>query len=235
MATPTFAKGYVVKIDGVPIAKITDDGIPIPKVKTDKIPSTNQDSGDFNESIPGRKDGGTVSLKAMFDQDDAGQEDLIDAWGAGSTHTFTVSLPGGMATWSYDGWVSDLGTPVGNKLVMLEATIEVTGEAVYSTTDAALTTPFFTVSGAGTVIVPAASAEGGTHVVNIATDVTSVTVTPTSTSGSITVDGTAVTSGAASGAITLGAAGSLTTSLIKVTEAGKAATIYRLILTRAAA
>lgn len=234
MATPTFAKGYVVTIDGVSIAKITNDGIPIPKVKTEKIPTVNQDTGDFNTSIPGRKEGGTVTLKAMFDQDDTGQGDLIDAWAAGTTCTFTVTLPGGLATWTYDGWISDLGTPAGSNLVMLEATIEVTGEATYSTTDATLTTPFFVVSGAGTVIVPAASGTGGSYVVNIATGVTSVTITPTSSSGTITVDGSTVTSGAASSAITLGAAGSITTSVIKVTEANKAATIYTLLLTRAA-
>jgi hypothetical protein len=97
-----------------------------------------------------------------------------------------------------------------------------------------LTTPFFVVSGAGTVIVPAASGTGGTYVVNIGSAIETVTITPTSTSGTITVNGTAVTSGQASASITLGAAGTITEAIVKVTETGKTPVFYRLLLTRAA-
>jgi hypothetical protein len=101
MATATFAKGYVVKIDGTSIAKVLDDGVPIPKITTGEADSTTQDSGDWEETVAGRKKGGNCTLKCLWDGDDAGQAAVITAWGAASTHTITVDLPNSGGRWSY--------------------------------------------------------------------------------------------------------------------------------------
>jgi len=61
--------------------------------------------------------------------------------------------------------------------------------------------------------------------------VTSITVTPTG-AGVITVDRTVVASGAASGPITLEAAGTPTTITVTATEAGKSAQTYTITVTR---
>jgi hypothetical protein len=60
-----------------------------------------------------------------------------------------------------------------------------------------------------------------------------VTVTPTATAGVITVNGSVVTSGAASSAIALGSAGSVTPITIIVQEVGKVAVTYNLLVARA--
>jgi hypothetical protein len=66
------------------------------------------------------------------------------------------------------------------------------------------------------------------------TDVASITVTPTAAAGVITVNGNAVTSGEASSAITLGAAGSNTTITVVVTETNKAPKTYTIVVVRPA-
>lgn len=237
MASATFAKGYYVYIDDVRINKILEDGIPQPEVSDEEIDATTMDSGDWEETIAGRKTGGTVTLRCLYDGDSQGQEDLEDAWAENpkQNHTFKVVLPNNITTMTYEGWVKSFKNPVIDKKVGIEAVIRVTGQVTRSTTDAALTTPYMVISGLGTVMVPVAGAAGGTRVVNIGTDITEVTLTPTSAAGTITVNGVAVTSGAASAAVTLGAKGSITEAIVKVSETGKTTTVYRYLLCRASA
>lgn len=239
MSNAVFAKNVYVYIDGYKINKVLEDGIPEPEVSDEEIDATTMDSGDWEESISGRKTGGTVTLRCLHDPDNQaatnGQGALENAWAEDPklNHTFTI-VKANMKTISFDGWVKTFQNPIIDKKIGIVATIRVTGSVTRSLTDAGLTNPFFVVSGAGTVVVPVASATGGTYVVNIGTLIESVTITPTSSSGTITVNGTAVTSGAASAAITLGDAGTVTEAVIKVTETAKLPTFYRLLLTRAA-
>lgn len=240
MASSVYADGYTVFIDGVRISKILDDGIPIPEVEDEEVDDTNQDSGNWEESISGRKKGGTVTLKCTYDSDNQGQIDLENAWAENpkENHVFTVILPRNIRTWTYDGWVKTFKTPIIDKKLGIEATIRVTGNVELSTTASALTTPFFAVKDAtsGTAIssiVPAPSAVEGVRVVYCPAATTGVKIVPTSTTGTITVNGGTVASGAESATITLGGQGSITEAIIKVSETGKSTTVYRLLLARA--
>jgi hypothetical protein len=240
MATAKFAKGYEFFIDGVKVHKMLDDGIPNPKVEDEEVDATTQDSGDWEESIAGRKTGGTVTFRCLYDEDSQGQVDLENAWAEDpkTNHEFKVKLPFGTYV-TYRGWVKSFENPVIDKKIGIEAVIRVTGSVVRSETHAALTTPYFavkdsTTNTAITGIVPAPGAEEGEYVVPVPAGTDDIDITPTSTSGTIEVNGVAVTSGADSTAITLGAAGTITRATIKVREAGKVLSIYRLILARAA-
>ncbi len=84
------------------------------------------------------------------------------------------------------------------------------------------------------MIVPAPAQTTYDYVATVLTGVSSVTVTPTATAGVITVNGTVVATGQASGAIALGAAGSVTTVTIVVTESAKVAKTYTVRVARAA-
>lgn len=238
MANAVFAKNIYCYIDGYKINKMLADGIPEPEVADEEIDGTTMDSGDWEESIAGRKSGGTVTLKCLYDPDNQGATDgqgaLENAWAEEpkANHTFTIVKPN-MKTVSFEGWVKTFQNPVIDKKIGIQATIRVTGAVTRSLTAAALTTPFFAVSGAGTVILPTPSATGGNYIVNVANAIESVTVTPTSTSGTITVDGVSVATGVASAAKTL-TAGAIKECVIKVTETGKLPVFYRLLLARAA-
>lgn len=239
MSNAVFAKNVYVYIDGYKINKVLADGIPEPEVSDEEIDATTMDSGDWEETISGRKSGGTVTLKCLYDPDNQGATDgqgaLENAWAEEpkANHTFTIVKPN-MKTISFEGWVKTFQNPIIDKKIGIQVTIKVTGSVTRSLTAAGLTTPFFAVSGAGTTITPAPSATGGTYVVNIANSITSVTVTPTSTTGTITVDGVAVATGVASAAKERSAAGTVKECVIKVTETGKLPVFYRLLLTFAA-
>jgi hypothetical protein len=241
MTNATFASGYTFSIDGTTVKGMMDSGIPLPSPVADEIDKTTQDSGIYYETFLGRVKGGTVTFQGLYDSTDNGQTALITAYGTDAaslgsiaSHAFIVTLPSG-STWSFNGYVKSATNPVIDKKVGLKADITITGGATFAGTTTNLTTPFFAVSGAGTLLVPVASATPGTYVVNIANSISSVTITPTcATAGTtITVNATVVATGVASGAITLGAAGTIKTAQIVVTKSGQAPGIYNLILTKA--
>jgi len=175
--------------------------------------------------------------------DTLGQLGLKTDLEAHTVQTFVITFPASItATWTFTALVSVFktdDTPVKGKLGF-EASLEITGQPVLAVTaSAGLTTPFFSVSGEGTLLVPAAAAAVYTYVADIATAITNVTITPTATAGVITITANSVsqvvTTGAASSAITLGAAGSIVTATIEVKETGKTAKTYTVHLTRATA
>ena len=174
--------------------------------------------------------------------DTLGQMALKADMEAMTVQTFVITFPASItASWTFTALVANFKTddaPVKGAL-KFEAALEITGQPVLAiTASTGLTTTFFAVSGAGTVIVPAASGSVYNYVVNIATAVATVTITPTAAAGVITItaNGAAqvVATGVPSSAITLGAAGSVTDCTISVQETGKVAKTYTLHLTRAA-
>lgn len=228
----TVAKNIIVAINGIKVAEIDDAGIPLPIALTEDIEVTNQDSGNFKEYKQGRRDGGECDITGNYIPSDPGQIALYNAANLGTIDTYNVYLPSG-SYWTFTALSKSFATEIKNKMIMFTAKVKVTGQPTISQTKAALTTPFFAV-GSSTGIVPAASATDGTYIVSVLTGTGSVTVTPTdvNSGASITVNGTAVTSGAASGAITLGSSGSVTSVLVVVSEPLKATVMYNLLVQR---
>ncbi|MDD3895064.1 MAG: phage tail tube protein, partial [Syntrophomonadaceae bacterium] len=118
--------------------------------------------------------------------------------------------------------------------IQFKATLSFTGalDDAYEA-GAGLTTPYFAISESA-VVTPAASGSVYSYVATVLSTVESVTVTPTATAGTITVNGETVTSSSASSAIALGDAGSVTEITIVVNESGKAPVTYTIWVSRAA-
>lgn len=129
--------------------------------------------------------------------------------------------------------ISSLDEPIDKKgHVTWEMTITPTGALTeVSTASANLTTPFFVVTDndANPVTpVPAAAAAVHAYQVELYSDDTSFTITPTATAGTIYVNGTIVVSGAASASITAPTAGKKLYIPIVVVETNKTPNPYLL-------
>lgn len=88
---------------------------------------------------------------------------------------------------------------------------------------------------AALVFVPVFAAGTYTYITNVVTASTWIKLTPTAAAGTITINGFPVTSGVQSGEIAIGAAGSLTSVLVKVQQNGMLAREYKITVARAAA
>jgi len=237
MTQANSAFGTSISIGGTDIAELTNIGGV--NISMDTIDVTNHDSSDaYREFIGGLVDAGEVPVEGNFYPGDAGQVALLTALNNRTSSAFVITFPAAVgATWTFNALVTGFmaaDAPIDGALPF-SATLKISGKPTLAVTaSTGLTTPFFTVSGAGTVIVPTASGSVYDYVVNIATAITSVTITPTAAAGVITVDGNTVATGMASSAITLGAAGSITEAAIVVQETGKTAKTYTLQLVRAA-
>ena len=237
MTSAIAALGVTLARDGNVIAELSKIG-PVGKSR-ELIDVTNLNtSGGYKEFIGGMRDGGEVSVEGNFIAGDTnGQMGLQTDFDGETAQSFVLTFPTAItATWTFSAVVTKFETDfeVNNK-VPFRSTLKITGAPVLAVTaSAGLTTPFFVVSESA-VLVPAAAAAVYDYVATVLTAITSVTITPTATAGVIKVNGSTVTTGEASSAITLGAAGSVTTATITVTETGKTAKTYMVRITRASA
>ena len=228
--TTTLSKG------GVTIAEVTSIGGL--ELDSDEIDVTHLMSpGGYEEVIQTIRRTGVVTLEGNFVPGDAGQADLMADYLSGAVHEYKITFPTAMATeWTFDAFVKKAPSTEAamDGAVSFSAELRVTGQPTLDITYSdGLTTPWFVVS--DTVSrVPDPADDIYSYVVNVANATASVTVTPTAAAGVIKVNGAIVASGAASSAITLGAAGTLTDIHVEVKEAGKIARNYVITIARAA-
>jgi len=221
---------------GVAIAEITS--LDPPSFKSETIDVTNHDSvGRMAEFIGGLRSSDDVKVTGNLVLSDPGQTGLLADQADGLVHPYVIVFPAAWgASFNFSAVVTEFKpgtfTAKGDALTFT-CNMKVSGAVTLNKTlSAGLTTPFFALNPAGTNI-PAPSATPGTFVNSALTGTASVTVTPTATAGVITVNGSVVTSGAASSAIALGSAGSVTPITIIVQEVGKVAVTYNLLVARA--
>ena len=237
------ATGAMVLYNGTVYAELTE--ITPPSYSVEKVDATSHDSTN-KICIAGQSAFGDLTFKANF-INDASQAALRVLALAKTTGLWRFVYPAssGLPTYSVPGFISSLSitSPLKGNPAQMSVTITPT-ESVAEVTSAAtaLTTPFLvlTKTEGGTVTgVPAASATSLVidYTMPQAT-VTSYTLTPTATAGTIYVNGTVVSTGAASGAIGYTLAnfptGSIKEDFVVVDGGGKP-TIYRLRLTRGTA
>lgn len=231
------AFGTVLSRDGNDVAELTN--ISGPSISLETIDATSHGSDDtYREFIAGLRDGGDITIEGNFIPSDTdGQVGLLTDLNAGTVQSFVITFPAAASstTWTFSAIVTAFETtaPFEGKLGFT-ATLKISGKPTLGVTaSTGLTTPFFSISESA-VIVPSAANAVYNYVATVLTGVTSVTVTPTATAGTITVQGNTVATGEASSAITLGAAGSITEITIVVTETNKSPKTYTIWLTRAA-
>lgn len=116
MSDAFWAFGSVVQLgDGatpenfVSIAEVTE--LPFLKMSKDSIETTNHSSpSGFRERIPGMKDAGSVDIKANWLPNNATQDGstgVLAAFEDDLNHNWKIIAPGGVATASFAGHVTD--------------------------------------------------------------------------------------------------------------------------------
>ena len=232
------AKGTKIYRNGNQIAKLTVVGIP--ERTRDQKDVTNHDStNNYEEILMTIKRTPEVNYSGYCDPSDTdGQNGLSSDYENGTLQSFNITTPQGFCM-TFNAYVTRLkygDAPVDDGLP-ISFSLKASGPP----------TPSFTYSNNCSNIVLSEGTlnptfAGGTYVYvnDVATGVASLTITPTAAAGTITVKnedtGTSevVTSGEASGAITLGAAGTLTNVSVTVKESNKAQRKYDIVINRAA-
>lgn len=199
---------------------------------------TTHDSADaYKEFLPGLLDAGDVSLEGFFEPTDAtGQYAMLTDMNARQIRACVITFPASTgATWTFNGLITNIkiGDAPVDGAIPFNATIKVSGKPSFAiSASTGLTDPFFALSGSA-VVSPAPAGDEYSYVATVLNPVESITVTPTATAGTIKVNGSTVTSGAASSAIPL-TAGEITPIIITVTETNKAPKTYTINVVRAA-
>lgn len=219
------------------VAELTNiNGI---ELSADTIDTTTHQSVDnYKEFEIGLLDAGEVSIEGNFDYTDTeGQHAMLADFASRTKRNVVVTFPSATgATWSFTAGITKIkiGDAPVDGVIKFSASLKVSGKPTFAVAaSTGLTTPFFSIDESA-VLAPAAAGDKYTYVATVLSTVASVKVTPTAAAGVITVNGVAVTSGEASGSITLGAAGSVTEVVIVVIEANKSPKTYKVYVTRAA-
>lgn len=230
------ALGAVITLDSNPIAEVINiDGVSVQRKMLDA--TTLGSTDDYEEFI-----GGTKSVKPLkldmnwIAGDTSGQVALLAALEDGLAHDFVITFPTKItATWTFSALVADWtpGSMKQGAKIDASCTLQFSGKPTLGIgASDGLTTDYFTISESA-VVLPTPAATKYDYVATVLTAITSVTVTPHGT-GVLRVNGTVVISGAASTAIALGAAGTITDITITQTDTGKVAKTYKVKLFRAA-
>ncbi len=234
------AFGKTLTWDGALIAEITNLGMP--SMKADSIDITSEDSDDsFREFLAGLRDGGEISIEFNFiPGDTTGQIAMAADFAAGATKTATIALPAAAATaWTFNGFLTafSMSGAMDGKL-MGAATIKITGNPVLSVTASAdITTIVYTDSVGVKTSLPVFASSTYAYSVTIATGSSWIKLTVTdATAATIKVTCLGVehllTSGAISEQITVGAAATSTPLTVVVTDTGKVAKTYTVLVVR---
>jgi predicted secreted protein len=214
-----------------------------PSMKADAKEMTSHDStGGFREYLSGLKDGGEITLDLNFVPGDTnGIIALVADYKAGTARTAVITGPTAAAfTWTATAIVTSVepSFPFDDKLG-ISVTLKLTGVpvmAVTASTGMASLTGIEENTGAALTFNPTFAIGTLSYVVAVNTASTYIKLTPTAGSHTITIsNGTSeqtVTSGAQSGEIDLGSAGTITTVTVKVKETGKMAKTYTIYVSR---
>ena len=233
----THAFGTTLTWDTVVIAQLTAiNGVSVSAETVDV--STHQSTSAYREFLVGMLDAGEVTLEGTYSSaDTTGQHAMFVDMAARESKTAIITFPSATgSTWTFTGLITSLkiGDAGLDNAIPFSATIKITGVPVFAVSaSTGLTTPFFVISESA-VVTPAAAGATYSYVATVLKGITSVTVKPTATAGTITVNGNTVATGVASSAIALGAAGTNTTITIVVTETGKSPKTYTILVARAA-
>lgn len=195
--------------------------------------TTHQSSDAYKEIIPGLIDPGEVSLEGFFDYTDTtGQQAMLTDLNSRTSRTAVITFPSATGTtWTFTGYITALkiGDAPVDDAIPFTATIKPTGKPTFAVassnnlSDLTITTATLYPSFAAATYDYTATSTGA-----------SVTVTPTASDGTITVNGSTVESGEASSSISLGSSGDMTTITVVVTEANKAPKTYTVRIAKTA-
>lgn len=236
MATNAF--GTKLKWNGNYVAKLTSiNGIQLSRDMHDV--TTHQSSDQVEETLPGLIRTGDIPIEGFMDSSDTnGQLAMLTDFHSGALRATVIEYPASLgAQWECNCYLTGIkfgDSPVDGALPF-SATLKPSGKPTL-TISTSTGMSALSISNSA-VIMPTFAIGTYEYVATVLTGVSSVTVTPTASGHTITVEANdieqTVVSGQASSAITLGAAGSVTKITITVQESGKAPKVYIVNLARA--
>ena len=102
--TAYLGQGATITIDTVAVGQILSiDG---PTMERTMVDTTNLGTSSLRTFIPGFGDGGELTIEAQFDNDDAGQQDVLESFEAGSaTAEAIVITTSDSDTFSFNAYV----------------------------------------------------------------------------------------------------------------------------------
>lgn len=228
-------------INGTEVTGVSLDSIPIPDGETEDKDVHYCGLGRFKKKAPDMYDPGSCDITGIYIPGDAGQIAMDTAFRAAAECTFQVVLTESGVVYQYDGYVTKYSPGSDSHTAMFNGSILATGIFTNAVTYAGVSKIEATTGTVIPTLVTTAVASGDTDVVitelnATTTDNIKVTAASASYIGYSLDKGvtwTQLTSGTASGNITLGAAGSVTKILVKVEEADKANRYFNVIFARA--
>jgi len=209
------------------VAELTT--LPAPQYSADDIEVTSQDSGGVKEFISGLKEGNEIEFMMNDVPSDDGQKSLQDAADNFENGTFIINVTKIGKSVTFDCAVKTFDWVEDNGVARNSCKVKVSGKPIKGTTPVQLSALTTT---AGTLF-PTFAADKYEYTVAALNATATCTVTPTSAGATILVNGTAVTSGSASGNIAL-TEGGITVIDILVKKAASTPTAYKIYVSRAA-
>ena len=102
--TAYLGQGATITIDSVAVGQILSiDG---PTMERTMVDTTNLGTSTLRTFVPGFGDGGELTIEAQFDNDDAGQQDVLESFEAGSaTAEAIVITTSDSDTFSFNAYV----------------------------------------------------------------------------------------------------------------------------------
>jgi predicted secreted protein len=231
-----WAKGTSLSKGGIVIAEQLEiGGI---KLSRDAIDVSNNDTtDDYKESIPGWASVGEVSIEGNFIAGDTnGQVAMYTAFNSRAVEAYVITLPDG-TTWTVSAWVKGFEIDTSSKdALKFKGSLQPVGKPTLGIN---LST------GASAIVVsvgtlnPAFLIGVFEYVDPVVTGTASLQFTVTAAGHTITLHNgfngsdSNLSSGVISGAQAIGAAGTITTFIVKVQETGKSAKNYTIDVSRA--
>ena len=229
------------RINGIEIKGINLDSVPIPDGSTEDKDVHYLGLDRFKRKAPDMYDPGSCDVTGIYMPGDPGQDALNTAFRNVTECTFQTVLTESGTTYQYQGYVTKYSPGSDNNTATFNGTILATGIFTSTSTYAGVTKIEATT---GTVIpthaTTAVAAADKDIIVSELTATTTDNIKITAATADYlgyTLDGgvtwTSLTSGTASGNLTLGAAGSVTKIIAKVEEENCATRFFNIIFARA--
>ena len=230
------AKGAMLLVNNYPILELARITPPIGTV--DDVDLTNHDSPDDTEEfVAGLIRVGEFTVEGnLVPTDSAGQVQLAADLQNRTERNMAIHLPGGKGSFFFSGYTKAFNPTLDfTGKAGIAISIKAKGKSTfYSTATTGLTTPFFALRDNGAnAVTPTPAASGSVYWYKAILDAadTAIAVQPTSSDGTIRVNGSSVVSGNWSPNISI-SSGTWKMIAVVVNETGKASKVYRIWVQR---
>ena len=130
--TAYLGQGATITIDSVAVGQILSiDG---PTMERTMVDTTNLGTSTLRTFVPGFGDGGELTIEAQFDNDDAGQQDILESFEAGSaTAEAIVITTSDSDTFSFNAYIRSFSISQNmDEVNRVNMVLKVTGDVTHA-------------------------------------------------------------------------------------------------------